>query len=196
MQAEAARTRYTGVAIALHWTIAALILANLILVWCVDRWPPSWTRPVIDTHKSIGITVLGLVLLRLLWRAAHLPPPLPKDYPRWERTAAHLAHVGLYVLILAIPLSGWMHDSAWKGGPSHPMKLFWLVPWFRIGPIANLDPVAKERFHDVFFAIHKWLAYVLYGLFALHVVGALKHQWIDREPELQRMLPGRRARGV
>ncbi len=108
--------------------------------------------------------------------------------------AAHAAHVGLYGLILCIPLSGWMHDSAWKGGPTHPMKLFWLVPWFRIAPIANLDPAAKERFHDVFFAIHKCLAYVLYGLFALHVAGALKHQWIDREPELQRMLPGRPPR--
>ena len=196
MQGEAARTRYTGVAMLLHWTIAALILANLILVWCVDKWPQSWTRPVIDTHKSIGLTVLGLVLLRLLWRAAHPPPPLPKGYPHWERSAAHLAHVGLYGLILAIPLSGWMHDSAWKGGAAHPLKLFWLVPWFRIAPIADLDPAAKERFHDVFFAIHKWLAYGLYGLFALHVAGALKHQWIDREPELQRMLPGRRAGGA
>ena len=69
------------------------------------------------------------------------------------------------------------------------MKLFWLVPWPRIAPIANMAPAAKEHFHDVFFAVHKWLAYVLYALFALHVGGALKHQWLDRQPELQRMLP-------
>ena len=66
-----------------------------------------------------------------------------------------------------------------------------MVPWFRFSALSNLDPVFKERVHDIFFAIHKWLAYVLYGLFALHVGAALKHQWIDKEPELQRMLPGR-----
>ncbi len=190
MPTLSASQRYTGMAMILHWTVAVLILANLILVWFVDKWPQSWTRPVIDTHKSIGITVLGLVLLRLLWRAAHPPPSLPRDYPRWERWAAHGAHALLYVLILAIPLSGWLHDSAWVGAPSHPLKLFWVVPWFRFSALSNLDPVFKEHVHDVFFAIHKWLAYVLYGLFALHVGAALKHQWIDREPELQRMLPG------
>ncbi len=189
MPVKAAETRYTRVAIALHWTIAVLIAANLMLVWFVDKWPASWTRPVIDTHKSIGIMVLGLVLLRLLWRAGHPPPPLPEDYPRWERRAAHWAHIGLYGLILAIPLSGWLHDSAWKDGPTHPDKLFWLVPWPRIAPIANLPSGPKEHFHDVLFAAHKWLAYVLYGLFALHVGAALKHQWVDKEPELQRMLP-------
>ncbi len=184
-----AATRYTRVAIVLHWTIAVLIAGNLVLVWFVGRWPESWTRPAIDMHKSIGITVLGLVLLRVLWRAGHPPPPLPGDYARWERGAAHWAHMGLYVLILGIPLSGWMHDSAWKDGPTHPDKLFWLIPWPRIAPIANLAPVAKERFHDVLFAVHTWLAYLLYGLFALHVAAALKHQWVDRHAELQRMLP-------
>ena len=63
------------------------------------------------------------------------------------------------------------------------------MPWPRIGPITNLAPVPKERFHDALFAVHKWLAYGLYGLFALHVGAALKHQWLDKEPELQRMLP-------
>ena len=128
MTVAAAQPRYTGVAIVLHWTIAVLIAINLFLVWTVDKWPASWTRPFIDTHKSIGITVLGLVLLRLLWRASHPPPPLPDGYPRWERQAAHIAHIGLYLLILGIPLSGWLHDSAWKDGPTHPDKLFWLIP--------------------------------------------------------------------
>jgi cytochrome b561 len=185
-------TRYTAVAMVLHWTIAILIGINLVLVWFADKWPDAWVRPAIDTHKSIGITVLGLAIMRLLWRAIHPPPPLPADYPRWERYAAHAAHIALYVLIFAIPLSGWLHDSAWKDGPTHPMKLFWLVPWPRIPQIAHLPAVAKEHFHDALFAVHTWLAYVLYGLFALHVGAALKHQWIDKEPELQRMLPARR----
>jgi cytochrome b561 len=177
----------------LHWTIAILIGINLVLVWFADKWPPGWVRPAIDTHKSIGITVLGLAVMRLFWRWANPAPPLPADYPRWERRAAHAAHIALYLLIFAIPLSGWLHDSAWKDAPAHPMKLFWLVPWPRIPQIAHLAPVPKEHFHDALYAVHKYLAYVLYALFTLHVVGALKHQWLDKEPELQRMLPGRRA---
>jgi cytochrome b561 len=181
--------RYSGVAIALHWLIAALIAANLVLIWFVDSWPKDWTRPVIDTHKSIGITVMGLALLRLLWRAGHPPPPLPDAYPPIERRGALAAHVLLYVLIVAIPLSGWLHDSAWKDAASHPMSLFGLIPWPRIGPIMDMAPAAKEQLHTAFFALHQWLAYGLYALFILHVGGTLKHQFIDKEPELQRMLP-------
>jgi cytochrome b561 len=181
--------RYTGVAIALHWLIAVLIGANLLLIWWVDDWPKDWERPIIDLHKSIGLTVLGLVLLRILWRLGHPAPPLPETYSRWERIAAHAAHIGLYLLILAIPLSGWIHDSAWKGGPTHPLTLFGVIPWFRIPMIANQDPDTKEKLHSLFFAMHQTLAWVLYGLFILHVGGALKHQWFDKEPELQRMLP-------
>jgi cytochrome b561 len=188
-ESPSGRPRYTGVAIALHWLVAALIGANLVLIWFVDDWPKDWTRPVIDLHKSIGITVLGLALLRLLWRVGHPPPPLPVGYPRLERLGALAAHIGLYVLILAIPLSGWMHDSAWKDAVSHPMSLYGLVPWPRIGAIMTLPADQKEQLHKLFFSAHQWFAYALYGLFALHVGGALKHQWIDREPELQRMLP-------
>ena len=189
MQVTAETTRYTIVAIVLHWVVAGLIAVNLCLVWFVNSWPASWTRPVIDAHKSIGITVLGLVVLRILWRVAHPPPVLPRDYASWERRTAHLAHIGLYLLILALPLSGWLHDSAWKEAPSQPMKLFWLAPWPRIGVIAHLPSAAKEHAHDLLFAVHKWLAYVLYVMFGLHVAAALKHQWIDGHPELQRMLP-------
>ncbi len=188
------KTRYTAVAIALHWAVAILIAINLVLVWFADKWPQDWVRPAIDAHKSIGITVLGLAVMRLLWRVANPPPPLPDDYPRWERFAAHAAHIALYGLIFAIPLSGWLHDSAWKDGPTHPMKLFWLAPWPRIPQIAHMAAGPKEHFHDVLFAVHKWLAYVLYGLFGLHVAAALKHQWVDKEPELQRILPGRHRR--
>jgi cytochrome b561 len=180
-------SRYTGVAIVLHWLVAALIAVNLVIIWFVDDWPKDWTRPVIDLHKSLGITVLGLVLLRLLWRAGHRPPPLPESYPPLERKAAALGHLLLYGLILALPLSGWLHDSAWRDAASHPMSLFGLVPWPRIGLIMSQPAPEKERLHDLFFLAHKSLAYGLYVMFVLHVGAALKHQWIDRKPELQRM---------
>ena len=181
--------RYTRTAMALHWLIALLIALNLALIWPVDYWPEAWVRPVIDLHKSTGITVLGLGLLRLIWRATHRPPPLPAAFPPLEKRAAHGVHWALYAVMLALPLTGWLHDSAWKDAASHPMQLFGTIPWPRIGWVTNLDPVTKEALHDRFGAWHAWAGYGLYGLFILHVGGALKHQWIDRHKELQRMLP-------
>jgi cytochrome b561 len=186
-------SRYSGVAIVLHWLVALLILANLMMIWFVDRYPDAWVRPVIDTHKSIGIVVLGLVLLRLLWRAGHRPPALPAAYPRSERLAAHAAHALLYAVILLLPLTGWIHDSAWKDAPTHPMRLFGLIPWPRISAIMHQPAATKESIHSVFFAFHQALAYVLYALFVLHVGAALKHQLLDKEPELQRMIPAPRG---
>jgi cytochrome b561 len=183
-------SRYSGVAMALHWLVALLILGNLVMIWFIDHYPDAWVRPVIDLHKSIGITVLGLVLLRILWRIGHRPPALPASYPRAEKLAAHAAHALLYAVILLLPLTGWIHDSAWKDAPTHPMSLYGLVPWPRIALIMHQPAAAKEALHSLFFAFHKYLAYLLYALFVLHVGAALKHQFLDKEPELQRMLPG------
>jgi cytochrome b561 len=179
--------RYTRTAVVLHWLIAAMILCNVALALSTDHLPDEWVRPVIDAHKSTGITVLGLVVLRILWRFAHRPPDLPFGYARWERIAAHATHGALYALILLLPISGWMHDSAWKDAASHPMTLYGLVPWPRIGWIERVDPAAKEHLHDLFGSFHAAFGYLLYALLALHIGGALKHQWLDREPELQRM---------
>lgn len=179
--------RYTRTAVVLHWALAVLILANVGLALAVDALPDDWVRPVIDSHKSIGITALGLVLLRLLWRAAHRPPPLPAGYARWERAAAHAGHALLYALMLALPLSGWLHDSAWKDAATHPMSLFGLVPWPRLDFVASLPADLKEVWHDRFGEAHELLADALYVLVALHVAAAFKHQWIDRHAELRRM---------
>ncbi|AMM26857.1 cytochrome B [Variovorax sp. PAMC 28711] len=181
--------RYTKTAILLHWVIAALMILNIVLILTVEQFPDEWVRPVVDTHKSIGITVLGLVIVRLLWRATHKPPAMPGSYGRLERFAAHAAHGVLYLLMILLPLSGWMHDSAWKDAATHPMQLFGLVPWPRIGWIMAIEPATKEMLHDAFGALHTWAGYVLYVIFALHVLGALKHQFLDGEKELQRMLP-------
>ena len=153
--------RYTRTAMLLHWLVAALIIGNLVLVWTIDWFPDALVRPAIDTHKSIGITVLGLAVLRLLWRLSHRPPALPRSYPRLERVGAHAAHLLLYALILGLPLSGWIHDSAFKNAAAHPLYLFGLVPWPRISFIMALDPATKERVHSFWFQVHASLAYAL-----------------------------------
>ena len=184
-----AQTRYTRPAIVLHWLIAVLMAINIALILLVDHYPDDWVRPAVDTHKSIGITVLGLVILRILWRLTHRPPPMPGSYGRLETFAAHAAHGALYVLMVLLPLSGWMHDSAWKDAATHPMYLFGLFEWPRVGWISGVEPVFKETLHDVLGGVHVWAGYVLYVIFGLHVLGALKHQFFDGEAELQRMLP-------
>ena len=184
--------RYTRPAIWLHWIVAALMILNVGLGLYAQAAPDAWARSIIDAHKSVGITVLGLAVLRLSWRLSHAPPPLPADYPRWERWAAHAGHAALYVFIFAMPLTGWAHDSAWKDWPTHPMRWFGLVPFPRVGFIAALPPEAKERWHDILFAVHASAALVLVALVALHVAAALKHQFYDKEPEMQRMGVGRK----
>jgi cytochrome b561 len=139
------RLRYTRVAMVLHWTVAVMIAINIVLIWIVELIPEGFVRPAIDTHKSLGITVMGLVLLHLLWRAANPPPALPAAYPLWERRIAKIAHVTMYTLILALPLSGWLHDSAWKAAAQVPMKLFYLFEWPRIGFVMNLEPATRRR---------------------------------------------------
>ena len=184
--------RYTRIAMLLHWLVAALIVANVALIWTVDLLPEGDVRPVIDVHKSIGITVLGLAILRLLWRAAHRPPALPA-YPRWERMAAHAAHAALYALIFYMPISGWLHDSAWNGAATHPMRLFGLFEWPRIEIFSGLDPARRDVVHAQLGALHSWGSYILYALVAAHIAGALKHQWLDHHAELQRILPWGRS---
>ncbi|MGI4813247.1 MAG: cytochrome b [Janthinobacterium lividum] len=186
--------QYTRVAMLLHWLIALLIIANVCLGLSAALIPDDWLsdtveRLIIDTHKSIGITVLGLAILRVLWRLTHRPPALPVSFPKWEQVLAHIVHAALYVLIFALPLTGWIHDSAWKDAATHPMALFGLVPWPRIGYVMHLDPAERETLHTQFDVLHTWCGYALYVVLALHVLGALKHQWIDRKSVLTRMLP-------
>ncbi len=175
----------------LHWLVALLIVVNVVLGLTADDFPNGWVRPAIDTHKSIGITVLGLALLRLLWRLGHQPPELPASYSKPERGLADVAHLALYCLIFALPLSGWIHDSAYKHAQTTPLLLYGLIPWPRLGWITAMPPAQKEALHSAWFSVHVWLAYALYALVALHVLGALKHQIFDRDKALTRMLPGR-----
>jgi cytochrome b561 len=183
--------RYTRTAMLLHWLVALMIAINLMLVWTVDYVSDDVAGVMVHTHKSIGITVLGLAILRLLWRVANPPPPLPATYPRWTHWGAHTAHALLYVLIFALPLSGWLEDSAWDGAAANPTMLFGLVEWPHIGPIFRMPAGPKEQAHMVFEWAHTIFGYALYALLAAHIAGALKHQFIDRERSLQRIWPTR-----
>jgi cytochrome b561 len=184
--------RYTKTAMVFHWLVAALIVANVALAWLWPVVADERVRPLIDTHKSIGITVLGLAIMRVLWRLTHRPPAYPAHYRGWERSAASLVHAALYLIMFGMPLTGWIMDSAYKDAATHPMFLFGLFEWPRIAWFQHLDPAKMDRAHDFFGAAHGLGAYALYALVLLHVGGALKHQWLDRAPELQRMWPGRR----
>ncbi len=186
--------RYNRTAMALHWIVAALILVNIVNGLQAASADDAHIRPLIDMHKSIGLTVLGLVLLRILWRIGHAPPPLPRSYPRVEKLAAHGAHYALYAVMLALPLSGYLHDSAWNAAAAHPLVLFGVLPFPRMPIIKSFDPVTKEHLHALFGAAHVYIGYALYALVGLHLLGVAKHHAVDHESEISRMLPGAEPR--
>ncbi len=179
--------RYTRPAIILHWLIAALMIVNFALGEFSEALGEDYIRFMINAHKSTGITVLGLVVIRVLWRLTHQPPALPSNFKPWEKRASHAVHLLLYFLMIALPLSGWMHDSAWKAAPEIKMYWFGLFEWPRISWIMDLEPVLKEQWHEVLGEVHEIMGKILLALFVLHVGGAVKHQFIDKHLELQRM---------
>lgn len=182
---------YSRLAVILHWLVAVGMIANVFLAWAVPFIADENIRFAIDTHKSIGITVLGLVILRVLWRVTHQPPMFPYRQPLLERMAAKLTHILLYALMLMIPISGWLHDSAWMAAAEHPMYVFGLFEWPRISAIMTLDPVTKEHWHALLGTVHTGLSYGLYALFVLHVAAALMHHFSRIQPVRGRgMLPG------
>ena len=185
------QTRYTGVAIAFHWIIGLLIIVNVGLAWAWPLVADESVRPLINNHKAIGVTVLGLLVMRVLWRWTHRVPPLPAHHKPWEKRAAHWVHILLYIIMFALPLSGWIMDSAWEKAAEVPMPYFGLFEFPRIGFILDMDAATRKSIHDVFGAAHDISGKILYLLFFLHVGGALKHQFIDKDRELERMGIGR-----
>ena len=182
------QNRYTGVAIALHWLVALGMVGNVVLAWVVDALPEERIRLAIDTHKSIGITVMGLAVLRILWRIGHRPPAWPEGVlTPTESRLSHIVHGCLYLLMIGLPLSGWLHDSAWKAAAEHPLMIFGWFEMPRFSWVMNQAPEFKEHLHDLFGESHEVLAWGLVTLFVLHVAGALKHQLLDRQPTLERM---------
>lgn len=183
------QSRYNAGAIALHWTIALLILTNISLAWWFNTLHGEAKIEPIQLHKSIGITVLLLSVIRLAWRLVTPPPPLSPTLQAWERWLANTVHALFYVVMLGMPLTGWAFSSASPLIHVFPIVLFHVVPWPAIAPLTNLPHDQMKQAHAIFLTGHRLLAKLAYGLIALHVAGALKHQIFDHDNELARMIP-------
>lgn len=168
---------YTATAKALHWLMALLLLALFVCgAYMSDLQLSPQKLQLYSWHKWAGISALLLVLLRLLWRLFHAAPALPASMPLWLQKLSALAHAALYLLMLAIPLSGWLMSSA-KGFP---------VVWF--GVLRLPDLVAKnEGLGEILKEVHEGLNIALLVLVIGHALAALKHHFIDRDDVLLRM---------
>jgi len=172
--------RYDRVAIAFHWLVAILIVANVLLAWSLgsfDRHSPVHEN-LMTLHKSIGTTVLILAIFRAAWRLAHPIPPLPASVPQWQRLAARTDQGLLYVLIFLMPLTGLIDAAAF----SQPVRFFFLFDLPTV--IAHNEPLGHAAF-----AVHKIGAKALYVLLFLHASAALYHHYLLKDDVLRRMLP-------
>jgi cytochrome b561 len=174
-----APAHYTSTAKALHWLMAVLLIGLLALGFYMHDLPLSPEKlRLYSWHKWAGVTVFVLVLARLAWRIAHRPPALPETMPPPMQLAAHAGHALLYLLMIAIPLSGWLMSSA---------KGFQTV-WFGVLPIPDLLGKNKEL-GDLLAIVHKTLNLIFVAVLLGHVVAALKHHFMDKDDILTRMLP-------
>ena len=180
-----AAARYSGIAIVLHWLLALLLTGLFALGLYMADLPFSPQRvKLYNWHKWAGVVVLTLSFLRLLWRLTHRPPALPATVaaamPPWQHWAHHGTHYALYGLFFAVPLIGWAYSSA----AGFPIVVFGVLP------LPDFVPVDKAL-AELIKPWHKYAAFAMAALVLLHVAAALKHQLIDRDGLMARMLPGR-----
>jgi cytochrome b561 len=176
---------YGPVARAVHWAVAALAVAVVALGWAIPGSPRGGDSRelLLFLHRSVGLLILAVMVFRVIWRLTHPPPLFPAGFPRFEAAAAHADHALLYVVFLAMPLTGLVNAAA----AGHPVSFFGL---FAIPPFLPEDP----RLAQVAVAIHLATQFVVYTLVAVHVAAALMHRFVRRNRILDRMLPLRRPR--
>jgi len=172
------KDRYSGTQIALHWLSAVLVICTLTLPYAQDLLADllGGTGGVFTLHKSLGLSILLLTLLRLLVRARHGAPQLQADNARWQRRAAGLTHGMLYLLLMAMPLSGLLFGK-------RPVELFWLVSIDPL-PVADATRAVARQFHLT-------AKYLLFALILGHACMALWHHYRLRDGVLRGMLPRR-----
>jgi len=172
--------RYSAVAMAFHWTIAVLVVWNWRLAENAEHTESIPEKiAIFADHKAIGITILALTLGRLAWRISHPVPPLPSTYANWERILARSTHVIFYILLLGLPIGGWLASSL----AGREIDMFGL---FTIGqlPFGDNEDLAK-----MISGFHKAGGNILLYLIGLHILGGLKHTFFDKDGGIFRMLP-------
>lgn len=187
VRAASGTTRYTTAAIILHWMIALGILPLIVMGLVMDHLPLDTMHifQLYQLHKSIGITVMFLIALRIGWRLTHSAPALPADMPPLEKKGAHLAHLALYGLQVLLPLSGWAMVSVSVLGI--PTVLFGTVPWPDLPVLSTLPD--KAPVETALKVVHHWASWGLLGLILLHVAAALRHRFVLRDRVMNQMLP-------
>lgn len=192
-------TRYTKTAVFLHWLIAICIFGMFALGWYMSDLPKEAPKQMaydlfdwgiytwqlseeasprtfyFNLHKSLGVTIFALIIIRILWRITHKPPALLASYKAWERKLATGAHHLLYLLMVALPLSGVIMATYSKYG----------IKWFGAEFIKGLD---NTPMRELFKEVHEIIGVIILLVLILHIVGALKHKFIDRDDTLKRML--------
>jgi cytochrome b561 len=179
MPNQTAPTRYSAVAQTFHWVIAGLIVTQFSLAWMADDLPLGMHKlALLARHKSFGMTVLMLAVLRLSWRLFNRPPQLPAGMSPIERFLARATHVLFYVLLFAMPLTGWLMSSAKN----------YSVSWFGWFTWPNLIGKSDQAF-ELLKSTHEILSWLLLTIAILHILAALKHHFWNKDDVLKRMLP-------
>jgi cytochrome b561 len=172
-------SRYGAVAQGFHWIIAGLIVTQFTLGWMADDLPLGMHRlALLARHKSFGMTVLMLAVLRLIWRLFHRPPELPPGMPKTQKIFARATHVAFYALLFAMPLSGWTMSSAKN----------YTVSWFGRFTWPNLISPNEQAF-NLLKSTHHLLSDALLAIAILHILAALKHHFWNKDDVLVRMIP-------
>ncbi len=186
--------RYGAVAMTLHWLIAIAIIVNLYIGLTFDDYPRGDPQlfVMLGWHKSIGLTVLALSVLRLVWRWVNPVPPPPKGLNRWIRVSGTFMHYLFYFMIISIPLAGWMMVSS--GSQGHGTSVFGLFDWPAFPFVTNLSRHEAHPYHETFETAHTWLAWAMLVLIPLHILAGLYHHFLRRDNVLLRMLPGSKLR--
>ncbi len=182
--------RYTAVAILLHWLIAALLVTSILYGWNLeDRREAGITSleqyrelaSGFNWHKTTGILILVLSLARLAWRLTHKVPPLPDGMKAWERVAARITHIGFYVLMIGIPIGGYMAASSYGG--DQPILLFDAIE------LPKLPVPQTEAMQSLTGSMHGAGSWVLIAFIAVHIAAAVKHEFVKNDGVLARMIP-------
>ncbi|HEY2976932.1 MAG TPA: cytochrome b [Burkholderiaceae bacterium] len=178
--------RYGAVALALHWLMAAVLVALLAMGLYMASLPDVGfdTRKIVLIlyHKQLGLVALMLAALRLAWRVGSVLPSLVRTLPEWQKVIARFVHLSFYGLMFALPITGWLMSSA-AGIP---------VPLFGLFDLPDLVPYSDRSFQALV-AIHKWLGYALIACIAVHVGAALRHHFVLKDETLRKMWPQTRT---